>query len=115
MRTVIILFLVSLMMALAAVVAYGDDDPHKNMDTHWYDPECCNLKDCRPVKPEDVWVKDGKWYWKSWRNPKQHMYLPVDSKKVRPSKDGRFHGCERKYPTRDGVNRAICFYLPALG
>jgi hypothetical protein len=33
---------------------------HHRDPTHWYDRDCCNLKDCRPAEPGELkWTPDG--------------------------------------------------------
>jgi hypothetical protein len=69
----------------------------------WYDPECCNTQDCRPVETEDVVeIENGVW-----------KYLPTGQefrgKQIRPSRDNHFHVCIGNQPWNDG--RAYCIYI----
>lgn len=56
----------------------------------WYDHDCCNLSDCRPVPAEHVAEIEGGW-----------KYLPTGNEfknepnmqRIRPSRDGKYHVC----------------------
>jgi hypothetical protein len=96
----------------------------------WYDMACCNDEDCRPIPSSEVWFEDDKWFWKSSATGQLHVFHK-DSRtdyakgqphedlgyRVRPSKDQRYHGCER--PMRDEKGnvtdwKADCLYVPGM-
>jgi hypothetical protein len=91
--------IVALLIALALVVSAKKARTHE-----WYDHDCCNIRDCRPVLDSDV-SENAKGVWK---------YLPTGAtfaneptfKRIRPSKDNRYHVCV-------SLNGAIgyCIYI----
>lgn len=81
---------------------------------HWYDIECCNRRDCRKVSDlagtgeSEVIEVQGGWLWISSKSGKEHFF-PHGSDKIKPSRDGDFHGCES--PT---MHLTFCLYIPML-
>ncbi|HEY5798469.1 MAG TPA: hypothetical protein VIU82_25990 [Bosea sp. (in: a-proteobacteria)] len=83
----------------------------------WYDPYCCNTKDCQPIPKAAVKVT-AKGYIVTLaphehpmlaKETAPHTYLiPFDI--VRESKDDDFHACI--YP---GPETMRCFYAPPVG
>lgn len=52
---------------------------------HWYDPWCCNDKDCRPVPCEElIEQKDGSYKYQNYT---------IDKSKVKPTQDNQCHVC----------------------
>jgi hypothetical protein len=44
-------------MAFCSVPSHAQDDSHihgENNLPDWYDPSCCNQRDCKPVKDEEI-------------------------------------------------------------
>jgi len=87
----------------------------KKADSHsWYDTDCCNTFDCRPIsdaqtgESEVVEVKGG-YSWTSKESGKTHFF-EHGSAKIRPSRDWNFHGCEEKY-----TKAPMCLYIPLSG
>lgn len=84
----------------------------------WYEPECCNKDDCKPVKLMSV--KRGVYSWRSWRKPEHILHIHIDDKRVRPSLDGQFHACEAPYAdasqkTGPSPVKIHCVYIGAGG
>lgn len=74
---------------------------------HWYDSECCNHQDCRPVsgaveeRPEGYFVAEvGE-------------LVPHGSSKIKRSLDGDFHVCV--YTPAGGKQTVRCLYAPPRG
>ena len=86
----------------------------------WYDPWCCNEKDCAPIPNESVTATDNGWYvvLEPGDHPlvtkRQEFVVPYFTRdkgrfqqKARKSKDHQFHAC--LYPNEDNMR---CFYEP---
>jgi hypothetical protein len=97
-------------LALMCSAAFAGDDVPKGLGhpngieaPHWYEPLCCNKKDCEPLPYSAVtMVPDG--YHVRYR---ASLGLLVDVivpwNKTRQSKDGQHHGCASPV-------RFFCFY-----
>lgn len=83
---------------LAGLVLSGAAFAHS-----FYDPYCCNDRDCRRISPDDV-VETSKGYRVLGR-----YFVPYLDKAIKPSQDADYHACE--YP--EGTLR--CFYVPGGG
>lgn len=94
------------------------------MAHEWYDYACCEDKDCDVIGWDELTYDQNKriWYWKSKRSGVTHVIhedsvSPIDKqKRIRVSKDGQLHGCERNVA---GYNSppawvAYCLYFPPL-
>lgn len=66
----------------------------------WYDPWCCNERDCQPYPHENVTVTDAGYLLHDG------MLVPFDE--ARTSQDGDYHRC-----VLAGQHR--CFYAPPVG
>lgn len=70
----------------------------------FYDRSCCNEKDCRPVKCEDITHENGEW---------AYRHVLTSRSNIKPSPDGRCHACfledEHGEPI---IYRLYCIYLP---
>jgi hypothetical protein len=89
----------------------------------WYDSACCNEQDCRLIDGSSVTYDAANkiYYWKSDLSGKTHAFhedniSSVDGKpKVRISRDGEYHGCERNTADRPGSSESwvgYCLYIP---
>ena len=82
----------------------------------WYDPACCDGKDCQPVRPDRVTATPTGW--RIQINPGDHvlsnrpvdMIVPYDSPRIRPSLDGDYHVCISPM-----MNSLYCVYVPPQG
>ncbi len=80
----------------------------------WYDPYCCNGRDCQPIPTQSVKVTP-KGYLVILR-PGEHTMVKrtvrhlVPFAKVKPSADRRYHAC--LFPNQDHIR---CFYAPPVG
>lgn len=110
---VLAVFLVASM--ISPVGAQSLHDRHDEGDPgHWYDLSCCNLRDCRPISGvrddgtpwSEVRQTDEGYEWHSSLSGKIHK-IPASGWRRKPSRDGRYHGCESPY---DGS--FMCFYEP---
>jgi len=83
----------------------------------WYDTECCNENDCKPVKL--LSIKNGVYSWRSWRKPQHVLSIHIDDKRVRPALDGGFHACEAPWADTSKQTpspvRVHCVYIGAGG
>lgn len=64
----------------------------------WYDTDCCDTRDCRPLEPDEVRSDGaGGYIWES-KVSRQSYHFPASSRgtKLRASgeQSKRFHGCE---------------------
>lgn len=75
------------------------DDPD-----HWYDAYCCNRQDCAPVAQPVRETANGYYV------PDFDELVPYNDKRVKDSKDGRFHACKRYAKVDDTWIR--CLYVP---
>jgi len=66
----------------------------------WYDPWCCDDRDCSPYPSADVSVTDEGY--------RLHDGTLVPFEEARTSKDGEYHRC-----VLNGLQR--CFYAPPKG
>lgn len=101
--------LAALVVAAAAAVAQHE---HPTGAAHWYDYDCCGLKDCEPISAGLVSVTDGKTYYTTSFGtyavqPKTVVGdgPTVYETKIRPSKDGQTHACIYN-------GQLWCLYLP---
>lgn len=111
------MFLYFIMFLCAMVLmAHSETMDHNDNTIHWYDEECCNLKDCEPVPVDAEWVTvtdDG--YRVIISSYEVNELIPFDSPKIRESKDNRFHVCWNRAFEYDysAVNHnVICLYVP---
>jgi len=107
-RLQIICYTLALAMGLGMLplVAFGHD---------WYDPACCDGKDCQPVNPDRVTATATGW--RVQISPGDHVlsFKPIDvivpygDKKIRDSLDGEFHVCIGPH-----TNNIYCVYIPPM-
>jgi hypothetical protein len=100
LRMIAPLLAVALLMLACAVASAHEHS--------WYDPWCCNDKDCAVYSPDDVLLVGPSGY---------HLatgeVIPYSAAK--PSPDGRYHRCVQTWDQSDegrpkGSTR--CFYAP---
>lgn len=72
----------------------------------WYDPYCCNDRDCRPVADGSVRPTTGGWF-------VQETGETVPYSQARESQDGRFHVCI--WPPGAKIPKVRCLYVPPGG
>lgn len=72
----------------------------------WYDLYCCNEKDCKELKHDEV-TEDGDSYIVII-DGKVVYEIPKDSKIIRPSQDANYHICTSPY----NLAQPRCFYVP---
>jgi hypothetical protein len=95
---------------------------------HWYDPWCCNLKDCAPIPDHAVTATDDGWLIQL--QPGEHPmitegtgpfsfvapYMESGQTKsygmTRRSKDEQFHACILHWMAEPSPR---CFYRPEMG
>jgi hypothetical protein len=71
----------------------------------WYDAYCCNAKDCKELKPEEVTEDSDRYI--VIINGGIAFEIPKDSPIIRPSQDANYHLCILpNNPT------PRCFYVP---
>ena len=80
---------------------------HGNNPVHWYDGDCCHMRDCEPVEIGAITQQpDG--YHVRYLTSQGYIATGIfayNSGAVRPSRDGREHACAI-------VERVICIYIP---
>lgn len=107
--------LIALMVVIAVTVAlwfatmptnaqHLHDPQHPD---HWYDLDCCDLRDCRPIDESEVRITPEGYV---WTNETGSYVFPHDSTSLRWSRDGQYHGCEIK-----STGRKLCLYRPPFG
>lgn len=95
---------------LAALMAATPATAHE-----WYDPYCCNDKDCAPIAQEHVEATEGGW--RVTLGPGDHPMVKerrtflVPYKDARPSADDAFHACIVFWRP----DEMRCFYAPPMG
>ena len=79
----------------------------------WYDPFCCNGKDCQPVPDGAVVATRNGWFVRLMPGDHPEVTKPVSElvpfKDAKPSEDGAFHVCI--FPK----NVVRCLYTPPGG
>jgi hypothetical protein len=89
----------------------------------WYDYACCEDSDCHRIDPNELTFENDKWLWRSSRSGALHVIhtssrSPIDGGfRVRVSKDGQYHGCERNTADKPGQPAkwvAYCIYFPEM-
>lgn len=79
----------------------------------WYDPFCCNGKDCAPVADGAVRAVRGGWRVRLMPGDHPMVTRPLDvtipHAEARPSEDGAFHVCV--FP----ADTLRCLYVPQGG
>jgi hypothetical protein len=89
----------------------------------WYDKACCDMQDCHRIEPEELTFNSDKWIWTSAKSGAVHVIptgerSPVDGQfRIRVSKDGQYHGCERNLADKPGEParwHAYCLYFPEM-
>lgn len=83
----------------------------------WYDPYCCNDKDCRPISStaegwSEVELTSVGYVWTSSRSGIRHI-IPHGDERIRPSRDGDYHACELP-DSPLGYEYARCLYVPMI-
>lgn len=72
----------------------------------WYDPMCCDNKDCEPIAAGLVSTVPTGWYVGGEFN----VFIPRTHKDLRVSEDSQYHIC--RWPSKHFVR---CFYVPSGG
>lgn len=117
---IILLLLCATYLVATAVSAFSHD---------WYDDACCNDLDCRPISGTDAsgvqWSEIEQtaegYRWTSSKTRAVHVFreadrMPSGEPRIRPSRDGRFHGCETEgsYGLEHAPPFGICLYVPSF-
>lgn len=91
-KAVMVLIVYVIFLAVLISSAKSQEHEHgKDGVPTWYDADCCDYKDCRPVPDDEVEeVAPDKWLHK----PTGLTYENEGTwRRVRDTKDGRFHVC----------------------
>lgn len=103
-----LLFVMLIMSLILAAYSYrtAKAQEHKHGITvpDWYDPECCNLKDCRPVEDETIDFSNNA-FGPILVYTKENIKLDFPKSRWRNSKDEHYHVCYRG-------DVVYCAYLP---
>jgi hypothetical protein len=109
----------AILLSIGAVVVSCD----KAKAHSWYDHACCSEEDCHRIEPEELTFTSDKWIWTSAKTGAVHVIhvnsrSPMDGQfRIRVSKDGQYHGCERNLADKPGDPpnwKAYCLYFPEL-
>lgn len=118
---------VAAMAVSLSVPAIGQHLHDPNDPGHWYDPECCSLRDCAPV--QDVNVEQVQGGYQVEIRPGQHPmvglgvseFVEHGDQRIRVSQDADYHACvisgasfmdANGAPTSDNL---LCLYVPLMG
>ena len=63
-----------------------------NDPSHWYDEECCSLRDCRPIDSLDDELR-FHWTTNGYHVPYFQLMIPENDPRIRRSKDHKNHIC----------------------
>jgi len=108
-RTVNIIKIIALALLVAALLSI------KVKAHEWYDPACCNDRDCAPIPMDAVRITAEGYLVEI--GPGEHPMLhgevvfstiPFNSPMVRKSQDGDYHAC------LTAARSIRCFYVPAM-
>lgn len=106
-RILFVLVVITLLLLAAVCFAQPHQHIHGVTVPDWYDPDCCDRRDCFPVEDS----KDLEFLQlggiPAIRYKKTYMFMQ-NSTKWRKSQDERFHVCI--YNTTP-----LCVYIPAMG
>ena len=101
-------------MYLAAIIAMifmfnsaaiaQNDHIHGTTVPDWYDLNCCEKRDCKPVEDKDIEFGIGPWGKYARYKPTGHTFYSYQFKK---SQDERYHVCIN--PRASDNNGALCF------
>ena len=105
-------------LLFAAPASAHHDQVIRESGSHWYDPECCSDKDCKPVPPGFV-----EYTGSGWLVLDTGQFIPeLDANgepnpRVKNSKDNRNHICRPQAdPMRPIYTPAVvCYYRPPPG
>jgi hypothetical protein len=109
MRYILALLIALALLCLVPIFAIADEIP-KGLGhprgipaPHWYEPACCNQKDCEPL-PFNAVTMVNQGYRVRYRGSLGFLVdVLVPWEKARPSQDGQHHGCASQV-------RFFCFY-----
>lgn len=100
------------MLALALILAAysyrtakSEEHIHGVTVPDWYDYDCCNRADCRPVETKDVDFMTDKFAKPVATYTHESVVLVYDKSRWRKSKDERYHACYRG-------EIVYCIYIP---
>lgn len=96
-------------MACLAMPAYAQEHEHGGNLPDWYDPSCCNQRDCKPVKDEDIEFGTNEFGNYARYKPTGHTFY---RNQFKLSQDERYHVCinQNAVETMGGTAGALCFY-----
>lgn len=90
-------------MACLVMPAYAQEHEHGGNLPDWYDPACCNQRDCKPVKDEDIeFSTDALGNFVARYKPTGNRFYRYQFKQ---SQDERYHVC-----INPGNDSSLCFY-----
>lgn len=92
-------------LCLAQSASAQEHDHGQGSLPDWYDPGCCNRRDCKPVADEDVEFGVNEHGNFARYKPNGHVFYRDQFK---PSQDERYHVCINRNAA--GNNGALCFY-----
>lgn len=117
-RLVVVGAIIAAVMALKALLIAPAQAQHHpdHSEPHWYDNECCNLRDCAPVADDRVEETPGGYVviLKGGEHPsfpdgapERRYEIARGDPRIRKSKDFRFHPCIPPVSMH-----LLCIYVP---
>ena len=79
------------MLIVMCAMAFAQEHEHGGNLPDWYDPSCCNQRDCRPVADDDIEFRtDESGQAIVFHRPTQSIFYLYQFRK---SQDERYHVC----------------------
>ncbi len=72
-----------------------------------YDATCCSTKDCKELAPGEIKSIQG-----GWRVESTGEVIPYADRRIKQSKDDRFHRCAAKGDFT--LKTSLCLYIPEM-
>lgn len=100
-----VVFVIAIVFAVYAFVAKAETHDHGINVPDWYDNDCCNNNDCRPVENNEVDFFSDKFAQPIAIYTHGDIIRVYDKSRWRKSKDERYHACFRG-------EIVYCIYIP---
>jgi hypothetical protein len=120
-----VIALVTVGATSALILTWSDARAHQAPSGWEYDPRCCSGKDCAELPKNAVKAIQSGYhvYLAVGEHPMAthqpiDVVIPYDSHKIKPSPDGKYHGCfSQQYKNNAGeiFQNSFCLYVPPMG
>ena len=108
-------------IALLLFTTSASAEHHATMEPHWYDGQCCNEHDCRPVELGELTFAfvNGEAGWQVDYEG-QSQWIPeiengVRNRRLRQSQDNQNHICRGQRSDFTGKSFVRCLYIAPSG